>query len=154
MQHDGCTRMEGRGGNEGSAMSDQLIQILLICDLWSLCWTESSITQIDRQNRTIPVQTRAYNDNSVKFYELRTSQLCLNLIILQFWMIKIRTDKTTSSLKFREDVFFCLHLWIGSFFYFRLRSFFLSSSLSLTVLSTAAAEYQCIFFISDITAVP
>ena len=45
----------------------------------------------NRWNRTIPVQTRAYNDNSVKFYRLRTSQLSLNLIILQFWMIKIRT---------------------------------------------------------------
>ena len=32
--------------------------------------------------------------------------------------------------------------------------FFLSSSLSLAVLTAAAAEYQCMFFISDITAVP
>ena len=117
-----CVQVNGRMRRKRGFCSGVWSADLDSIDLWSLSWTESSITQIDRRNRTIPEQTRAYHNNSVKLYREGTSQLSLNLIILQFWMIKTRTWDSTRSFTFWQFVFLPPPLnWIFS--YFRLGSF-------------------------------
>ena len=69
----------------------------------------------------------------------------LNLIILQFYFLKYEQviQQVPSHADSVKWFTFCLQLWI-QFFGISVAPFFLSSLLSLTVLT--AAEYQCIFF--------
>ena len=67
--------------------------------------------------------------------------------ILQFWMTKTRTWDTSPL-----TVWQCVFISASTFIFLFQAKFFLSYSLSHIVLSTAAAECQCIFFIGDITS--
>ena len=94
MLRDRCTRMEGWGGNEGSAITKEFLSH---DDDWSAdidsidLWSSVQYPTDWPMEQNHPSKKQAYKNNSANFYRLGTSQLSRNLIFLQFWRIKIQT---------------------------------------------------------------